>query len=63
MISEEIDHMIIMIISSLAAMLSFVAVAYPYLNRTEKKERYRSVIEKKTPRVVRASERGNGKGH
>jgi tight adherence protein C len=47
MFTEEIDHMIVLVVSSLLAMGSFVAVALPYLNRNEKKERYRSVIEKK----------------
>lgn len=47
MFDENIDQMIILIVSALLAMLSFMAVALPYLNRSEKKERYKSVIEKK----------------
>lgn len=47
MFSDDIDQMIILIVSSLLAMLSFIAVALPYLNRTEKKERYQNIIEKK----------------
>ncbi len=47
MFSEQIDQALIIIVSSLLAMLTFVAVALPYLNRTEKKERYLNVIEKK----------------
>lgn len=47
MFSEDVDHMIILVVSSLLAMLSFVAVALPLLNRTEKKERFKNVIEKK----------------
>lgn len=47
MFTEDIDQMIVLVVSSLLAMVSFIAVALPYLNRTEKKERYRSVIEKK----------------
>ena len=47
MFSEDIDQMIILVVSSLAAMLSFMAVALPLLNRTEKKERFKNVIEKK----------------
>lgn len=47
MFSEEIDRMIILVFSSLVAMMSFVAVALPLLNRTEKKERFKNVIEKK----------------
>lgn len=40
------DSLIIMI-SALAAALSFVAFALPLLNRNERRERYRSVIEKR----------------
>lgn len=47
MFTEEIDQMIILVVSSLLAMGSFVAVALPYLNRAQKKERYKNVIEKK----------------
>jgi tight adherence protein C len=47
MFSDDIDQMIILIVSSLLAMLSFMAVALPFLNRSEKKERYKNVIEKK----------------
>lgn len=47
MFDESIDQMIILIVSSLVAMVSFMAVAIPYLNRSEKKERYQNVIEKK----------------
>ncbi len=38
---------LIIIGSALAAALSFVAFAYPFLVRSEKKERYREIIEKK----------------
>jgi tight adherence protein C len=47
MFSEDVDQMIILVVSSLAAMLSFMAVALPLLNRNEKKERFKNVIEKK----------------
>lgn len=47
MISEEIDRLLIMIIASLGAMGSFIAIALPLLNRNEKKEHYKNVIEKK----------------
>ncbi len=47
MFTESIDHMIILIVSSLLAMGSFIAVALPYLNRSEKKEKYQNIIEKK----------------
>lgn len=45
--SEEIDQMIIIGVASFVAMATFVSVALPLLNRTEKKERYQNVIEKK----------------
>lgn len=38
---------IIIFITSIAAAASFAAFALPYLNKTERKDRYRSVIEKK----------------
>lgn len=47
MFDEDIDQTIILIVSSLLAMISFMAVAIPYLNRSEKKERYKSIVEKK----------------
>ena len=47
MFSEHIDHMLIVLFSSFLAMASFVAVALPFLNRTEKKSRYMNVIEKR----------------
>lgn len=47
MFSEEIDQLLILVIASLAAMMTFVAVVLPLLNRTEKKEHYTNVIEKK----------------
>lgn len=47
MFDEDIDQMIILIVSSLLAMISFVAVAIPFLKRTERKEQYKNIIEKK----------------
>lgn len=47
MFTEEIDQMIILVVSSLLAMGTFVAVVLPYLNRSQKKEQYRNIIEKK----------------
>jgi tight adherence protein C len=47
MFSEEIDQALIIIVSSLLAMLSFVAVVWPLLNRSERKARMQNVIEKK----------------
>lgn len=44
----EINYdLVIIIVSALAAALSFAAFAIPFLNRSEKKEHYRNVIEKK----------------
>ena len=37
----------VVILSAIAAAVSFIAFAIPLMNRTEKKERYREVIEKK----------------
>ena len=47
MFGDDVDQMIIVVASALLAMLSFVAVALPYLNRTDKKAHYQDVIEKK----------------
>jgi len=47
MFSEEIDRLLILIVASLGAMATFVAIVLPLLNRTEKRERYSNVIEKK----------------
>ncbi len=44
--------------SSLAAAASFVAFAYPFLNKTEQKERYRSIIEKKRKELFTATKQG-----
>lgn len=41
------SNIVIVILSALAAAVSFVAFALPLLNRTEKRERYKDVIEKK----------------
>lgn len=47
MFDNQTDQMLIVLISAIAAAVSFVGFAFPFLNRTEKKDRYRSVIEKK----------------
>jgi tight adherence protein C len=47
MFGDDIDQMIIVIVSSLIAALSFIAVTLPFLNRTEKKARYQSIIQNK----------------
>lgn len=41
------SNFVIVVLSALAAAVSFAAFAFPLLRRTEKKERYREVIEKK----------------
>lgn len=41
------NQLLITLITSLAAAGSFIAIALPMLNRTDKKERYKNVIEKK----------------
>ncbi|OIN87721.1 MAG: type II secretion protein F [Alphaproteobacteria bacterium CG1_02_46_17] len=47
MFSEEIDRLLILIVASLGAMVTFIAIVLPLLNRTEKREHYSNVIEKK----------------
>lgn len=47
MFGDDIDQMIIVIVSALVAALSFAAVALPWLNRTEKREQYQSIIQSK----------------
>lgn len=49
---------IIIIISALAAALSFVAFAFPFLQRTDKKERYKSVIEKRKKDLFAQAKQG-----
>lgn len=47
MFSDDIDQMIILIVASLASMMTFIMVVLPILNRSEKREHYSNVIEKK----------------
>ncbi len=49
------NELIITIVASLLAALSFAAFAIPFLNKTEKKERFRSVIEKRRKSLFEAS--------
>jgi len=51
---------IIVLFSALVAAGSFVAFALPFLNREEKKERYRSVIEKKRKALFEQSKQQMG---
>jgi tight adherence protein C len=46
-IDPDTDLMIITVVASLLAMGSFIAVVMPFLNRTEKKQIYKNIIEKK----------------
>ena len=61
MFTEETDQIIILVVSSLVAMLSFMAVALPLLNRSEKKEHYKSVIEKKRKALFEQAKDGMSK--
>jgi tight adherence protein C len=55
----ELDKdMLIVMGSALAAAASFVAFAYPFLSRSEQKERYRSIIEKKRKELFNATKEG-----
>ncbi len=47
LISPAIDQMLIVVISALAAAGSFAAFAWPYLSKSEEKEKYQRVIQKK----------------
>jgi len=46
---------LVTLLSAIAAALSFAAFALPFLNRTEKKERFRSVIEKRRKALFMAA--------
>jgi tight adherence protein C len=52
------NQLIITIVSALAAAVSFAAFALPFLNRSEKKERFRSVIEKRRKALFEATRAG-----
>ncbi len=49
---------LIVIGSALAAAVSFMAFALPFLNKTEQKERYRAIIEKKRKELYAKSKEG-----
>ncbi len=55
------DEMIITILASLAAALSFAAFAFPFLQRFEKKEQYKSIIEKRRKDLFRETRDGMDK--
>ncbi len=52
------NELIITIISALVAAGSFAAFALPFLNRSEKKEKFRSVIEKRRKALFQATKDG-----
>lgn len=63
MLDGEMSDLIITILSALAAAGSFMAFALPLLNRTEKKERYQSIIEKRRRDLFeQAKEQANNPG-
>ena len=47
MFEGDIGDLVIVVLSALAAAGSFVAFALPMLNRSEKRERYQNIIEKR----------------
>jgi tight adherence protein C len=49
------DEILITLLASLLAAISFAAFALPFLNKTEKKERYLNVIEKRRKALFEAS--------
>ena len=53
------DDITITILSALAAAASFIGFALPFLNRSEKKERYRSVIDKRRRALFEATRSGD----
>ncbi|MCB1562043.1 MAG: type II secretion system F family protein [Alphaproteobacteria bacterium] len=52
------NDILITIASALVAALSFAAFALPFLNKTEKKERYRAVIDKRRKALFEATRSG-----
>ncbi|HBR68756.1 MAG TPA: type II secretion protein F [Rhodospirillaceae bacterium] len=53
------NEVIITVVSALVAAASFAAFALPFLNKTEKKERYKSVIEKRRKALFEATRDGS----
>jgi tight adherence protein C len=54
--------LLVVVASAIAAALSFAAFAFPFLQRSEKKEHYKSVIEKKRKALFEASKESLNKG-
>lgn len=55
------NQLIITIISAVVAAISFAAFALPFLNRSEKKERFHSIIEKRRKDLFQATRDGMNK--
>ncbi len=55
------NEMIIMLLASLAAGLSFAAFAFPFLQRSDQKEKTRSIIEKRRNDLYQESRSGGAK--
>ncbi|MEZ5814149.1 MAG: type II secretion system F family protein [Alphaproteobacteria bacterium] len=53
------NEVVITLVSALLAAASFVGFALPFLNKTEKKDRYRSVIEKRRKDLFQATRDGS----
>ena len=53
------NEIIITLISAIIAAVSFTAFALPFLNRTEKKERFQSIIEKRRKDLFQATRDGS----
>lgn len=53
------DELLITLAAAIIAAISFAAFALPFLNRSEKKERYRSVIEKRRKALFEATRDGS----
>ncbi len=55
------DEVMITIVTALLAAVSFAAFALPFLNKTEQRDRYRAVIEKKRKALFEAARENQGK--
>lgn len=53
------NELVLTLVLSVAAALSFVAFAYPFLQNTDKKERYRNVIEKRRKALFEQTRSGD----
>ncbi len=53
------NETLIIVVSALAAAISFAAFALPFLNRTEKKERFKNIVEKRRKALFDATRDGS----